>query len=346
VLASERVPLARTKLEVSRLGFGSGPIGGLYEAVSDDEAGNAVRRALDHKVRLLDTAPLYGLGMSERRLGVALRDVPRSSYVLSSKVGRLLRSGAQAFDGVGSGDAPDVDESYLQGGVSMFKKAGDARPVWDFSRDGVMRSLEESLRRLQLDTIDIVYVHDPEDHMDAALYQAAPALLKLRDEGVVGAVGVAVDHVWAGVRFVRETDIDCLLIAGRCTLLDQSAIPELFPLCEEHGVAVIAASVFNGGILADPTTNPKFWYEPAPIEIITRASAMSDMCSQHGVPLRAAALQFPYRQRVVASVLVGARSGREVDQDVAAVGVDIPPELWADLDAMISRYPASTQVGR
>ncbi len=230
-----------------------------------------------------------------------------------------------------SSSAPDVDELYLQAGVSMFKEAGDARPVWDFSRDGVLRSIEESLRRLRLDRIDIVYVHDPEDHMDDALTEAIPALLRLRDEGVVGAVGVAADHVWVCVRFARETDIDCLLIAGRCTLLDQSAVPELLPLCDERGIGVIAASVFNGGILADPTTNPKFWYEPASPEVVARALAMNDACARFGVPLRAAALQFPYRHEAVVSVVVGARSGREVDEDVAALGTDLPPELWADL---------------
>ena len=324
-------------MEISRLGFGSGPIGGLYEPVSEDNARGAVHRALEQGVRLFDTAPLYGLGLSERRIGAALRESPRSSYVLSTKVGRLLRSEPQLSMAASEGDAPDVDRSYLQGGVSMFKHATDVRPIWDFSHDGVMRSLEESLNRLQLDRVDIVHVHDPEDHMDAAVHESVPALLELRDQGVIGAVGVGVDHVWVGARFVQETDIDCLLIAGRCTLLDQSASSDLLPLCDERGVAVVAASVFHGGILADPVNNPKFWYEPASGEVVGRAVAMADACSRYGIPLRAAALQFPLRHRAVASVLVGARSAAEVDDDVAAFGWDIPPDLWSDLDALMDQ---------
>jgi D-threo-aldose 1-dehydrogenase len=327
---------------VSRLGLGSVPLGGLYEPVSEEAARVTVRRAFDHGLRLFDTAPLYGLGLSERRIGAAVRDLPRSSFVLATKVGRLLRHESDLAKEEVAGEAPDVDGSYLHGGVSMFKHPTDVKPVWDFSRDGVLRSLEESLERLQLDRVDMVYVHDPEEHMDTALAEAVPALLELRDQGVVSAVGAGVDHVWSALRFVREADIDMVLIAGRCTLLDQSAVPELFPLCEERGVGVVAASVFHGGILADPVMSPIYWYEPASREIVARAVAMRDACARYSVPLRAAAIKYPLRYPAVVTVVVGARSPDEVDEDVAAFAEEIPVDLWAELDALADGVPASS----
>jgi D-threo-aldose 1-dehydrogenase len=292
------VQLGRADVNVTRLGLGCAPIGGLYKPVSEADAREVVDRAWEHGLRLFDTAPLYGSGLSERRVGAALGDRPRDAFVLSTKVGRLLRAGGQ--------------------------------PVFDFSFDGVLRSLDESLERLGLDYVDVVYIHDPDDHFDEALAGAYPALERLRGEGVVRAIGVGMNQSEMLARFARETDVDCVLLAGRYTLLDRSALDELLPLCLERGIAVIAGGVFNSGVLAG---NAHYDYAPAEPAVLARVSRLAEICGRWDVPLAAAAVQFPLGHPAVACVLVGCRSSVEVDEDVALFELNLPAGLWEELDA-------------
>ncbi|MEU7986940.1 aldo/keto reductase [Streptosporangium canum] len=306
-------------LSVSEYGFGAAPIGNLFTAVGDDEARAAVDAAYDAGFRLFDTAPHYGLGLSERRLGAALAGRPRDSYTLSTKVGRLL---VPAPTG---GPAGRDDQG--------FDVPADLRRVWDFSRDGVRRSLEESLERLGLDAVDIVLIHDPDDHWEQAVSEAYPALAELRDQGVVKAVGVGMNQSEMLARFVRETGVDLVMLAGRHTLLDQSGEEELLPLCQERGVSVVAAGVFNSGLLATHDPSGTYDYAPAPAPLLARARRIAAVCESHGVTLPQAALAFPLRHPAVVSVVVGARSAAEVARNAALTARPVPEDLWAELAA-------------
>ncbi|MFF4341252.1 aldo/keto reductase [Kitasatospora sp. NPDC001540] len=306
--------LGRSGVRVSPLSFGAAAIGNLFTAVTDEQAAGAVRAALAHGYRHFDTAPHYGLGLSERRLGAALRQHPRDTYTLATKVGRLL-----VEDG-----RPGPDD---QG----FAVPATHRRVWDFSADGVRRSLEASLRRLGADRIDLVHLHDPDDHADQALREAYPALERLRAEGVVGAIGIGMNQAALPARFVRDTDVDAVLLAGRHTLLDHSGLDELLPLALERGVGVLVGGVFNSGLLADPRPGAPYDYAPAPPELLDRALRLKDACERHGVPLRAAALRFPFGHPAVASVLVGARSAAEVRDAAALLERPVPAALWSEL---------------
>jgi D-threo-aldose 1-dehydrogenase len=296
---------------LTRLGLGCAPIGGLYEPVSDADAHAVVDRAWEHGVRLFDTAPLYGSGLSERRLGLALQGRRRDEFALSTKVGRLLRAG---------------------GGTAQehFEGAPALEPVFDFSYDGVLRSLDESLERLGLDRVDIVHIHDPDDHFEDARVGAYPALERLRDEGVVRAIGVGMNQSELLARFARETDVDCLLLAGRYTLLDTGALAELLPLCLGRGIAVIAGGVFNSGVLAG---GGRYDYTPAPPEVLARVRRLTEVCGRWDIPLPAAAVQFPLGHPAISCVLVGCRSAAEVDEDVALFELDVPAGMWEELRA-------------
>lgn len=297
-------------VSVTRLGLGTAPLGGLYEAVPDGDARGAVSSALSLGIRYVDTAPLYGYGLAERRLGAALRGVERDSFTISTKVGRLVRPG---------GGRPEGDP---------YRGAPPASAVFDFSREGVLRSLEDSMRRLRLDRLDVVYVHDPDDHADAALDGAFPALLELRAGGVIGAVGAGMNQVGGLARFVEETDLDVVLCAGRYSLLDQSADRGLLRACEQRGVAVILGGVFNSGILADPSGQQRYDYRPAGAAVVARVGRLQEVCAGHAVPLRAAALQFAAAHPAVASVLVGCRSAAEVADCWDLARLPIPREMW------------------
>ena len=301
---------------LSRLGFGGAAIGNLFTAVDDATARAAVDAAWDSGVRYFDTAPHYGLGLSERRIGEALRERPRAEFVLSTKVGRILEP-AVADPGAKDDQGFDVPAAYVR--------------RWDFSGDGVRRSIEESLGRLGLDHIDIAYIHDPDDHVEQALDEAYPALEKLRDEGILGAIGVGMNQSAVPTRFVTETDIDAVLLAGRYTLLDQSGADDLLPAALERGVAVILGGVFNSGLLADPRAAATYDYQPAPAEILGRALEIEAVCADHGVPLRAAALQFGFTHPAVAAALVGVRDAGQVRDCAAMAGVPIPETLWQAL---------------
>ncbi|MBB2913989.1 D-threo-aldose 1-dehydrogenase [Streptosporangium becharense] len=306
-------------MQVSKYGFGAAPIGNLFSAVDDDEARAAVDAAYDAGIRLFDTAPHYGLGLSERRLGAALAGRPRDSYTLSTKVGRLLVP-APADAPVGRDD-------------EGFDVPADLCRVRDYSRDGVRRSLEESLERLGLDAVDIVLIHDPDAHWEQAVSEAYPALAELRDQGVVKAVGVGMNQAAMLARFVRETGVDTVMLAGRYTLLDQSGEEELLPLCRERGVSVLAAGVFNSGLLATHDPSGTYDYAPAPGDLLARARRIASVCERHGVTLPQAALAFPLRHPAVVSVVVGARSAAEVTRNAALTAAPVPDDLWAELAA-------------
>lgn len=311
------VALGATGLVVSRLGLGTAPLGGMFAPVSDAAARATVRRAFELGVRLYDTAPLYGYGLAEERTGRALRELPRDRVVLSSKVGRLLR--------------PPRGGERLGAGENIFHGAPDLVPRFDFSHEGALRSLEESLARLGTDRIDILHIHDPDDHYEEALAGAYAALARLRREGVVRAIGAGMNQSAMLARLARAADFDCLLLAGRYTLLDQSAQGDLLPLCAERGIAVLVGGVFNSGLLANPVEGATYDYAPAAPELVARARRLAAVCAHYDVPLKAAALQFPFGHEAVTSVVVGARSPSEIEENARLLELPVPAELWEEL---------------
>ncbi len=305
--------LGRTRLSVTRLGLGTAPLAGLFEAVPEDQAVAVIERSWEAGIRFFDTAPLYGHGLAEIRVGKVLRHKPREEFTLASKVGRLLRADAP----------PEPGQS--------FRGTPPVNPVFDFSYDGVMRSVDESLERLGLDRIDILHIHDPDDHYEAALNGAYRALDRLRSEGVIGAIGAGMNQAEMLTRFAREADFDCFLLAGRYTLLDQVALKELLPECVERGIAIIAGGVYNSGILADPKPGAHYDYQAAPAALLERAQRIRDVCARHHVPLKAAAEQFPLGHPAVTCVVVGCRSVSQLDESIAMFELAIPPAMWEEL---------------
>lgn len=309
-IASRR--LGRSEVQISRISLGAAALGGLFTHVDPDEASAVVHRSIELGVTHIDTAPQYGHGVSEQRVGVAIATLPRRSFTLSTKVGRLI----VAREGADTG---------------WFADAPPSDAVFDFTASGVARSLAESLERLGLDRVDVVMIHDPDDHLDQAIRETYPALARLRDTLVIGAIGVGTNTTATALRFVNETDIDAVLIAGRWTLLDRSAGDELLPECATAGISVIAGGVFNSGILADPGPNATYDYLPAPLHLIRRAQRYASACSRHGTTLQAAALQFPFRHAAVDSILIGPRSVVELEANLAALQVDVADDLWTEL---------------
>ena len=328
----ERVRLGGSSVEVRRFGMGMAALSGLFRPVADDEAAEVLDRAWELGVRYFDTAPVYGYGLGEERLGRLLRSRQPGTYTISSKVGRLLYP-LEAIDADPSlePDRPAVDIPDFDPREGYYKGTSDLRPVFDYSYDGILRSVEESLRRTGLEHIDILWVHDPDFHWETAISGAIPALVDLRSEGVVGAIGVGMNQAGMLARFVREADIDAVMCAGRYTLLDQAALEELLPACVERGTVVVAAAVMNSGLLADPTPEARFDYAPAPPELLARALAIKDVCERNGVPLRAAALQFVFGHPQVVSVVAGVRSVAHLDDAVANLQWDTPAALWDEL---------------
>ncbi|MFB6813841.1 aldo/keto reductase [Streptomyces sp. NPDC056347] len=318
-----RSTLGNSAVEVTELSFGAAAIGNLYTAVDPDRAAAAVDAAWGEGVRYFDTAPHYGLGLSERRLGEALRDRPRDAFVLSTKAGRVL-------DPLPAGATHETGPDRLSEGFAV--PATHIRR-WDFSAEGVRRSIEESLERLGLDRIDIAYLHDPDDHAEAAFHQAYPELEKLRAEGVVRAIGAGMNQTAMLTRFLRDTDADVVLCAGRYTLLDQSALDELLPEAAARGRGVVVGGVFNSGLLADPRPGATYDYTAAPRTLLDRALRIKAVTERHGVPLRAAALHYPLAHPAVATVLVGTRSPDEVRDAAALLRRPVPDQLWEELRA-------------
>jgi D-threo-aldose 1-dehydrogenase len=307
---------------LGRLGFGAAGIGNLYRAMDDDAAAATVGAAWDAGIRYFDTAPHYGLGLSERRLGAVLAARPRAEFVVSTKVGRILepvdnRSGAR--DGEG------------------FDVPADTVRRWDPSESGIRRSIEESLERLGLEKIDIAYLHDPDVYdLEAGISQALPALEKLREEGLVKAIGVGANSADALRDCVQAADLDLIMLAGRYTLLEQPAAADLLPLCAERGVGVVNVGVYNSGLLARPEVpnTANYNYAPAPAPILAKARALASCCSEFGVELPAAALQFAANHPVVRTVVVGASGAAQITQTARRMAAEIPAGLW---EAMVER---------
>jgi D-threo-aldose 1-dehydrogenase len=309
-------------LQLPRLGYGAAPLGNLYHQVSDERARASLDAAWDGGIRYFDTAPHYGLGLSERRIGAFLREKPRDEFVISTKVGRLLEPNPAFAGGRDLADQYDVPDDLVR--------------RFDPSEAGIRRSVEESLERLGLDRVDILYLHDPDVYdLDRGLREGLPALAKLREEGLVAAVGVGVNDAAAAARAVREGDLDLVMIAGRYTLLEQPALDELFPACEDRGTRIVAAAVFNSGLLARPVPpdDATYNYEAAPASVIEKARELARVCTAHGVELPAAALQFALRDPLVASVVVGSANPDSVRQNIERMNAPIPDELWAALAA-------------
>jgi D-threo-aldose 1-dehydrogenase len=300
---NDRPPESSQSDRPPEIALGCAPLAGLYEEVDEEQAAATVLAALGSGVTLFDTAPLYGHGLSELRLGRALAGVPRTSYTLQTQGGRVLVPGEEA---------------------SIFAGTPPVHPVFDFSRDGVLRSLDESLARLGVDRVDHLLIHDPYDFMDQAIGEAWPALSELRGAGVVDRIGVGVNESAVAARFARETDVDVFLIAGELTLLDDAALEELVPAAS--GRTVLAAGVFNSGVLAGGET---FFYGEVPAWVRDKVAALTRVCERHEVPLAAVALQYPLRH--VETIVVGARSPGEVRENRRLAHLPIPTELWQDL---------------
>ena len=294
-------PLGSTALQVTPLGLGTAPLGHLYVPISDEQAAATVQAALAAGVRLFDTAPLYGGGLAERRLGAALRGVPRERYVVSSKVGRLIDEGG--------------------------------RVVPAYSRDGVLRSIEASLRRLGIDRLDVVHIHDPDEHYREALEQMFPVLADLRGQGVIGAVGAGMNRWEMLAEFARHADFDCFLLAGRYTILEHAAAKFLAD-CRDRGVGIFLGGAFNSGILATGAVpGAKYNYSDASAAVLARVRRIEAVCARHGVPLRRAALRFCLANPAVTAVVAGAASPAELADHVGSLDAAVPADLWSDLRA-------------
>ncbi|MEJ3749990.1 aldo/keto reductase [Actinomycetes bacterium KLBMP 9797] len=306
---------------LGRLGLGCAQLGNLYREIDDATAAATVAAAWDAGIRYFDTAPHYGLGLSERRLGATLSAYPRVDFVVSTKVGRRL--------------VPDPGGAGRRDSEG-FAVPADHRRVWDFSTDGVRRQLDDSLARLGLDRVDLVLIHDPEEHAEVALAHAYPALHDLRDQGVIRWVGVGSKDAEVLHRFARDTDVDAVMIAGRYTLLEQPALDALLPACQRRGVRAVLAGVFNSGLLAEdrPHAGLPYEYGAAPPAVLDRARALAATCARHGTSLPAAAIAFAAAHPAVASVVLGAQHPDQVRRNAALAAADPPPkELWADLVA-------------
>jgi D-threo-aldose 1-dehydrogenase len=301
---------------VGELGFGAANLGNLYRPMSDEDARAVLDAAWESGIRAFDTAPHYGLGLSERRLGAFLATKPRGEYVVSTKAGRLLRPSPETAD--------RLDDA------NQFAVPASLKRVWDFSADGIRASLEESLARLGLDRVDVLYLHDPDEHdLHGDLATGVPAVAALRDEGLVKAVGIGSKSTEALVAAVRTDALDLVMVAGRYTLLEQA--DEVVAACREHGVGIVAAAVFNSGLLATPRPGGRYEYGRVPADVRARAERIAAVCERHGVTLPEAALQFPLREPAVRSVVVGAATPEQVRENARRMAVEIPEALWDEL---------------
>jgi len=311
--------LGTTGVAVTTLGFGGASLGNLYRETSDAEAAGAVERAWDRGIRYFDTAPHYGLGLSERRLGAALRGVRRDDVVLSTKVGRMLVPNS----------IPTVRDT------EGFAVPGDLVRRWDFSRDGILASLEQSLARLGTDRIDVAYAHDPDQCSPGSAREALETLRDLQRQGAIGAIGVGTNAVEGLRELIDDGLLDVIMLAGRYTLLEQPALSAVLEPARQAGVSVVAVGVFNSGLLASarPRQDAKYDYGDAPAHIIERARRIAELCEAHGVDLPTAALAFPLLHPAVVNVTVGIRTATQADENADRFQTHVPGALWSDLVA-------------
>jgi D-threo-aldose 1-dehydrogenase len=317
-----------TNLNVTRLGLGTVALGFLYSQVSNEQAQATIERAYDIGLRLFDTAPLYGDGVAETRLGNVLSTKPRNEFVLATKVGFDIAEGRRAIDG--------------------FEYRFYLEAPQNFSSDSILQNLERSLRRLRLDRIDIVHIHDADNHFTEAMNGAYPALDRLRREGVIGAISAGMNQSEMLARFASAGDFDCFLLAGRYTLLEQHALDTLFPISAAKQSSILIGGVFNSGILDDPDApTPTYDYSPAREEFVQKARRIDAICRRHGVPIKAAALQFPAAHPVVASVVCGSRSPEELEENNRLFRLPIPADLWSELkhEGLIATHAPVGELG-
>ncbi|CAN2242919.1 Tas Predicted oxidoreductases (related to aryl-alcohol dehydrogenases) [actinobacterium SCGC AAA044-D11] len=311
---SELTKVKGTDLEISKLSLGTAPLGGLFKSVPESEADAMIDLAISSGINYIDTAPLYGYGTGERRVGRALAG-RKSGVVISTKVGRPLRPGVN----LETDKYPDADP-----GIETY---------YDYSSAGIRNGLEASLKRLNLDSIEIAYLHDAQDCIQDAIEIAYPVLDAMRSEGIIKAIGIGMNWCAPSIEIIKNTDLDIALIAGRFTLLDQSAQDELYPLAMKKNVSIVAAGVYNTGVLANPVEGAQFDYVPAPKEIIDRALKIRDFLKDFNVPLTAAAMQFPLRHPAVVTVLNGAGTVAELKQNIEAFDFELPTNLWSELES-------------
>jgi D-threo-aldose 1-dehydrogenase len=321
---NEKVKLKRSDLEVTRLSLGTAPLGGLFKSVTDADGDELLNTALDVGINYFDTAPQYGHGVAEIRLGKALRGA-KVPFVVETKVGRVLRHDPNAEIFPWFPDAPR-----------------DLVPVFDYSPDGIRRAFDESLERMGLDHLDIVLMHDAEEHVKEAIENAFPVLAEYRSQGLIKAVGIGINHAEQALQIMKGTDLDIVLIAGRYTLLDQISHRELFPYALAHNIDISMGGVLNSGVLANPVAGATYNYLPAADEIIARAAKIGEFLKARNIPLLAAALQFPLRHPAVTSVLTGPRTAAELLENVDAFNLELPADIWAELEDanLIERIPA------
>lgn len=300
MVAIPTAQVGRTQLQVTRVGLGTAPLGGMYQPISLEQATATIDYAYHNGIRFFDTAPLYGAGLAEKYLGTALAKFPRDSYVLATKVGRLVTA------------------------------TGDV--VFNFSREGILRSLEESLTRLKLDHVDILHIHDADNHYREALNEAFPTLAELRAQGVIKAIGAGMNQWQMLGDFARNADFDCFLLAGRYTLLEQTALDEFMPLCQAKGISLFMGGVFNSGILArGAQPGAKYNYEDAPAEVLERVRQLEAVCAEYKVPLNVAAVQFPLAHPATTALILGAEKAAEMTQNLENLQQPIPATFWEAL---------------
>lgn len=320
---NEKVKLKRSDLEVTRLSLGTAPLGGLFKSVSDADGEALLNSALEIGINYFDTAPQYGHGVAEIRVGKVLQST-KLPYVIETKVGRILQKVENAELFPWFPDAPR-----------------DVMPIFDYSADGIKRSFNESLERMGLDHLDIVLMHDAEEHIKEAIENAFPVLAQYRSQGLIKAVGIGINYVEPALEIMKNTDLDIALIAGRYTLLDQIAHNELFPYALAHNIDITMGGVLNSGVLANPVAGATYNYLPASDEIISRAARIGNFLKERNIPLISAALQFPLRHPAVTSVLTGPRNVRELLSNVDDFNRELPIDIWAELEDanLIERIP-------
>ncbi|MEJ6574443.1 MAG: aldo/keto reductase [Actinomycetes bacterium] len=306
--------MKRVDLELTRLSLGTAPLAGLFKSVDISESDQLIHTALDSGMNYFDTAPLYGHGLAEERLGRILGSVTKP-FVLQTKVGRVL-NWVEKADPVPW--FPDADP-HIQ-------------PVFDYSADGIKRSLDDSLKRLGVDHIDIALMHDAENHIPQAINIAYPVLADLKRQGIIKAIGIGINFCDVAIEIMKSVDLDIVLLAGRYTLLDQSAQNKLLPYALERKVDITIGGVFNSGVLADPKPGATFEYLPASDEIIAKAQAIGAFLNERGIPMTAAALQFPLRHPAVTSVLTGSRNSKELLANMVDFDLELPEDIWSQLE--------------
>ena len=307
----------KSGLQIPEFGIGTSPFGGLFASVSESAVADVISTSMELGLNYFDTAPHYGMGSAEVRLGRNINHLPRSSFVVSTKVGRLIVPSEKADD-------PGWENSTAA-----------VERIFDFSAAGIERSLLESLERLKMESVEMIFIHDPDGAADQAISEAYPVLERLRAEGIVKTIGIGITSNEIPTRFINETDIDVVLIALKYTLLDQSAATELLPTALKKGVSVIAGGVFNSGILTNPKAGATFNYEPASPEVLARAQKIEKFFLDRGVSLAQAALQFPMQHPAISAILVGCRSADEVTTNVALYNKEIDLQIWSEFDSFL-----------